>query len=34
MKTINQKIKSKTILKRLRQFLENCAIGAKYAIEH
>jgi len=34
MKTINQKAERKTILKRLKQFLRNCAIGAKYAIEH
>lgn len=34
MKTINQKIKNKTILKRLKQFLKDCVIGAKYALEH
>jgi len=34
MKTISQKAERKTILKRLKQFLRNCAIGAKYAIEH
>jgi len=34
MKTINQKVKNKTILKRLKRFLKQCAIGAKYALEH